>query len=1031
MWFTKVSIKNPYFATVIMLAILFMGIVSLKSISVEEFPDIKFPFVVVSTNYKGASPEVVEVDVSKPIEEGLYTLNGIKDVRSYSFDGYSTVVAEFNLDVNPDTATQDVRDKVASITPTLKKEIDAPMISKVNPQDNPVMSISFASNNMSLRDITTWVNQVAKKRFQTISGVGDVTTVGGVDRQIRINLDPEHLNALGISATDVLNAIKNANNNYPAGNVKTKNRDINVQLNGRLKKTSDFADIVITYRNSVPIKISDVANVIDGQDNFVSISLVNGKKAVDLQIKQTARSNLVDIATNVYKMIDELNKIKPQDLIIDVTYDQSDAVKSSLKNVEENLIEGALLTVFIVFIFLKSWRSTVITGLTLPIALLGTIFAVYALGFTLNMMTLLALSLSIGILIDDAIVVRENIMRHLHMGKNHIDASLDGTKDIALAVIATTLTLVAVFFPVGMMHGIIGKFFFQFGITVVVAVLISLLVSFSLDPMLSSIWHEPKNGGWLAHSFIGKMLDRFENWFDKVADFYEKIINRSIIYKKTTLFFAILLFILSFMLVPLIGGEFMPQVDKGKFQVKFKTNTGANIDYTLKEGLVLESILKQNIVQIESINLDIAAGFGDGVNNGTFTIDIGKKNTRNLGINEIMAKVRTILSSIGGIEIKSINTLGAPGGDEAPIQINIKGDNLGVLKRISNDLSIELQKIPGIIDLSNSISDEKPSFNIKLNRDIASSLGINLADVGNTVSILFAGNKVSTWEDPLNGQNYDVWLQVPEANRSYNVLDMLKVPTNQVKDNLKIMVPLSTVATLEDGFAPTRMDHYNLHRKITLTANISGKDANTIFNKIQDIIDKYKLPKGYDISQNGNREDMQSSFMYAIFALFTGIIFIYMILTALFRSFILPLVIMISLPLSFIGVFIALFLVGSTLNMFSVIGIIMLMGLATKNGILLVDCINQNIVSGMEQTKAIIIAGKTRLRPIIMTSCAMIFGMLPLALSHGDSSEVRKPMAYAIIGGMTTSTILTLIIIPVVYIYLDRLRKLIKNKLGN
>jgi HAE1 family hydrophobic/amphiphilic exporter-1 len=1028
MWFTKVSIKNPYFATVIMLAILFMGIVSIKSISVEEFPDVKFPVVVVSASYKGASPEVVEVDVSKPLEEGLYTLNGIKEVRSYSFDGLSTVVAEFNLDINPDTATQDVRDKVASITPSLKKEIDTPVISKVNPQDNPIMSISFASNSLPLRDITTWVNQVAKKQFQSIPGVGDVTTIGGIDRQIRINLDPEHLNALGISATDILTAIKNTNNNYPAGAVKTKNREINVQLNGRLKKPSDFADIVITYRNDVPIKISDVATVVDGQDNFMSIGLVNGKKAVNLQIKQTAGSNLVDIANNVYQMINKLNKIKPQDMQISVINDQSEAVKSSLKNVEENLIEGSLLTILIVFIFLKSWRSTVITGLTLPIALLGTVFAVYTLGFTLNMMTLLALSLSIGILIDDAIVVRENIVRHLHMGKSHVEAALDGTKDIALAVVATTLTLIAVFFPVGMMHGIIGKFFFQFGITVVVAVIISLLVSFSLDPMLSSIWHEPKNGGWLAKSFIGKILDKFEQWFDKVGYSYERLITKSITYKKTTLFLSILIFILSFMLVPLIGGEFMPQVDKGKIQINFKTNSGANIDYTLQQGRVIQSVLQQKIPQIESINLEIAGGFGDGVNNGTFTIYIGKKNTRNKNVFEVMDQIRLILGSIGGIEIKNISTVGGPGGDQSPIQINIKGDNLDTLKQIANDLAQKLKNIPEVIDLTNSISDEKPAFSIQLNRDIASNLGVNLADVGNTVSVLFAGNKVSAWEDPLTGQNYDVWLQVPEEYRNYNVLDMLRVPTNQVKDGIKSMVALSTIATLNKDFSPNRVDHYNLHRKITLTGNIGGKDKNTVFNKIQNIVDQYKLPNGYEISQNGDREDMQKSFMYAVFALFTGVIFIYMILTALFRSFILPMVIMVSLPLSFIGVFIALYLFGSTLNMFSIIGIIMLMGLATKNGILLVDCINQQILAGVEQTKAIINAGKIRLRPIIMTSFAMIFGMLPLALSHGESSEVRKPMAYAIIGGMTTSTILTLVIIPVVYIYFDKLRKFIKRR---
>ncbi len=1028
MWLTRVSIKNPYFATVMMLAILLLGIISLGKISVEEFPNVKFPVVVVNTAYKGASPEVVETEVSKPIEEAVYTLNGIKEVRSYSFEGQSWVVAEFNLDVDPALALQDTRDKVSNIASTFRKDIDNPTVSKVNMQDNPIMIIAVGSKSIPLREVTDWVNQVAKKRLQMISGVGDVKIVGGITRQVRINIEPYRLQALGLSVAQVNEAITNANNNYPAGDIKTKDKNISVRLNGKLQTPKDFANIVITSRNSVPIRISDIATVVDGQDEYASMSIINGKPSVGVEIRQTDSANVVDVASSVETTLNALRKIAPVGTDIFVTFDQSKSVKSSLDNIKSTLVEGALLTITIVFIFLKSWRSTIITGLTLPIALVGTIAAIYACGFTLNMMSLMALSLSVGLLIDDAIVVRENIVRHLHMGKGHVNASLEGTKEIGMAVFSTTLTLVAVFLPVGLMRGIIGKFFFQFGITVVVAVLISLLVSFTLDPMLSSIWHEPQDGGWIRKSFLGRWLDKFELFFNKLTVFYEKFIRLSLRFKKSTLFVSLMLLIGSFMLVPMIGGEFMPQTDTGQYSVQFKTEVGTNINYTNSKAQQVNKILMAEIPEIINISTSIAGSWGDGSNNAQITLDVGSKLHRVRSITQIMAKTRQVLATVGGIEIKSISPLGSPGGDNSPIYININGNDIGILKEISNGIMEKVKKIKGVTDLNSSFQNEDPAFNINVNRDIASDLGINLSDVGTTLSTLFAGNKVSTWEDPNNGQNYDVVVQVPEYIRSLNVLDLLKVSSNKINsDGTSQMVPLSTIAAVDKGFSPRELDHYNLKRKISILGNIVGADNQAVFTQIQKVLDNFKLPPGYDVTQNGANEDMNTSFFYAVSALMTGVIFIYMILTAQFRSFILPLVIMVALPLSFVGVFVALLLFGSTLNMFSIIGIIMLMGLSTKNGILLVDFINQRINEGANQLDAIVEAGKVRLRPIIMTTLAMIFGMLPLALSSGDSSEVRKPMAYAIIGGMTTSTLLTLIIVPVVYVYMDKLSKYLKK----
>lgn len=1017
MWLTRVSIKNPYLATVIMIALVLLGTVALKGISVEEFPDVKFPVVVVTTNYKGASPEVIETDIAKPMEEALNTLSGIKTIRSYSFEGSSTVVAEFNLNVNPDVAVQDVRDKVSTVSAGFRKDIDNPLVSRVDMQQQPMMSLVISADNMNLRDITEWVNQVAKKKLQTVSGVGDVKVVGGIDRQVRINVEPYKLQSLGLSIKDVIQAVQAANDNYPAGDVQTATQKVNVRLNGKLNSPQDFANVVVAYRNNVPIKVSDVATVQDGQDEYNSLTLIDGHRAVGLDIRPADKANVVDVSDGVYKVVNDLDKNKPAGVTIKVSYDRSKQIKASLNDVGKTLVEGAVLTIMIVFLFLKSWRSTVITGLTLPISLVGTLFAIWVCGFTLNMMSLMALSLSIGLLIDDAIVVRENIVRHLHMGKSHFQAAMDGTNEIGLAVLATTLTIVAVFLPVGFMQGIIGKFFFQFGITVTVSVLISLLVSFTLDPMLSSVWHEPKNGGWLVNSPLGKILDMFEAGFERLIAWYERFIRRSLHYRKTTLIIALGILVGSFMLVPFIGGEFIPAADKGKYTVNFKTSVGSNVFYTEAKVNQVSKLLKDNIREIDSITGGVNKNFGDGSNNATLTVDIGDKMHRTKSMNEVMTETRNLLERVGGITVQTVMPLGSPGGDEKPINVDIKGDNVKVLKTIGDDLMQKIAKIHGVTDLQTSFQDADPAFNVDVNRDVAASMGIKLSDIGSTLSSLFAGNKISTWEDPRNGENYDVVVQIPEDERNKDVLNLLQVPSSTINQSTGVptMVSLSTVTTTTSGISPREIDRVDLQRKVTITGNILGSDNQKVFSQIQKILDSYQLPTGYKFNQSGASEDMIQSFMYAVSALMIGVAFIYMILTAQFKSFIQPLVIMVALPLSFVGVFLALLAFHSTLNMFSIIGIIMLMGLATKNGILLVDFINQQLGEGVELIEAVVNAGKTRLRPIIMTSLAMIFGMLPLAISNGEGTEVRKPMAYAIIGGMTTSTLLTLIVVPVLF----------------
>ncbi|GGY07682.1 efflux RND transporter permease subunit [Paludibacterium paludis] len=1031
MWLTRVSVRNPYFAAVLMMALVVLGGYAWLNLSVEKFPDIRFPVAVISTTYDGASPEVVENEVTRKIEEAVNTVSGIESIRSYSMPGESEVVVQFQLGVNPAQAIQDVRDRMGGVQSRLRREISTPSVSQADPNDNPFMVLSLSNSEVSPRVLSTWVDKVFKKRMQSINGMGRIRIFGQVNREIRVNLDPYRLEAAGLSIPDVSDAIRNANKDYPAGSVSTARNDLAVRITGKIKNVDDFANLNVGYRNGSPIRLSDVAQVEDAEADRNSVSLIDGAPGVGVSFRAARGANLIGVADGVHKMIGTLKAEMPPGTKVHISHDDSRAIKRSLQDVQAALIEGALLTVLIVFLFLGSWRSTVITGLTLPVALIGTMFAVWAAGFTLNLLTLMALSLSIGLLIDDAIVVRENIVRHAAMGKSHFQAALDGTNEIGLAVFATTLTIVAVFLPVGFMGGVIGKFFHQFGLTVTVAVLISMLVSFTLDPMLSSIWHDPHHHGDKHKGPFGRLLDWFEGSLDRLGVHYEKLIRWSLGHRKTVVFSAILVTVGSFALVPLVGGEFMPRQDSGQFVLTYKTAPGSTLEYTTSKGRELE-VLVRAIPEVKSISLSVGNGnMSSTASEGELEVDVGTKDSRKRSLFALMDDARKNVGKVAGVEVSSIreNEGGGGGGGGKPVYVALRGSDITELARAADIVSNKLAGIKGVKEIQSSLTDADPALSIDVKRDDAASLGIDLSRVGTTLQTMLAGDVVTNWEAP-DGESYDVRVQIPKNLRNQDMLDVLTVAGNRDKDGSAAMVPLSTVSQARKDTTPRQIDRVDLQREIAVTANISGRDPGSVFADIASLTKSLQLPPGVTLAQSGQSKDMQESLGYALQALGMGICFIYMILAAQFRSFTLPITIMMALPLSFVGVFVALFLWGSTLNMFSVIGIVMLMGLATKNGILLVDFVNQARREGMAREAAIIEAGRVRLRPILMTSFAMIFGMLPAALSHGEGSETQGPMAHAIIGGLVTSTLLTLIVVPVVYTYMDSLRSRIRRLIG-
>ncbi len=1024
MWLTRVSVDNPVFATMMMVALAVLGFFAYRGLAVDQFPEVDFPVVVVSTAYPGASPEIVETEISRKVEEAVNTIAGIRTLTSRSYEGRSVVIAEFDLSVSSVVAAQDVREKVQQVAAGFRDEVKDPQIQRFNPDDQPVISVAVRSDLRSLRDLTTYTDQVILKRIQNVRGVGQAVIVGGVKRQINIQLKPERLQALGIGVADVLRAIRSENRDVPAGSVSRGNDDRVIEVKGRIVEPRQFLDIIVARRGGGPIYLGDVAEVIDGEEERETAALLNGQPALAVDVVKTQGANTIDVARGVLRAIDELKRTDlPGDINIDVVRDTSQGIRNSVANVQRTLVEGGILTVLIVFVFLQSWRSTVITGLALPISVLGAFLVIGAAGFTLNVMTLLALSLAIGILIDDAIVVRENITRHLAMGKSHRQAALDGTNEIGLAVLATTFTIIAVFLPVAFMGGIIGRFFLQFGLVVSAAVLISLFVSFSLDPMLSSVWYDPA-----AHGGKGRLSRWFERGFASVTLGYRALLAWCLDHRKTTLLVALAVFIGSFGVAKRVGSEFVPAADLGEQIITLETPVGSSLEYTTGKLLQVERAVRE-FSEIAYTYGTVNTGVAQGKNQASLYLRYRPLAERKRSPDGLAPFVRERLSAIPGITM----AIGIPGigGIQKQLQISLQGRELVELDRISQEIVATLRRTRGAVDIDSNLKAAKPTLAIRVNRDVASDLGVGLGTVADTLSPLFAGEEVGTWKAP-DGENYTVEVRLAEADRLGRAdIERIWLSTGQqAADGSQRMVALKDVAKVETAVGPSQINRRDLQREVQVAANVSGRPVGDVSAEIQAALARIELPPGYRIVFGGQTKDIAETTGYAGQALALAVILIYLILASQFGSFLQPVAIMMSLPLSLIGVFIGLLVAGSTLNIFSMIGFIMLMGLVTKNAILLVDFANQARSRGVAIREALLEAGVIRLRPIVMTTLAMVFGMLPLALGIGEGAKQRSPMAHAVIGGLISSTLLTLVVVPVILVYLDRLGNFVRRHLA-
>ena len=1046
MWFTKVSLKNPVFATMVMLAIVVLGLFSYQRLKVDQFPNIDFPVVVVTVDYPGASPEIVESEVTKKIEEGVNSIAGINALTSRSYEGTAVVIIEFQLHIDGRKAAEDVREKVATVRPNLRTEVKEPRVLRFDPASRAVWSLAVLPDEKSGRsavELTTWAEQILKKRLENVRGVGAVNLVGATKREINIYLNPQALEAFGVTPDQVAQAVRNENQDLPVGSIRSLAQERVVQIDARMERPEDFGKIIVARKNGAPVRLDQVARVNDGAQEVESLALYNGQRTLLLSVQKSQGENTIEVVDGLNAAVAELKNQLPPGVRLESIGDSSRPIRVAVNNVRQTLIEGAILTVLIVFLFLNSWRSTVITGLTLPIALIGTFLFMNMFGFTINMITLMALSLCVGLLIDDAIVVRENIVRHVQMGKGAYDAAMDGTQEIGLAVLATTLSIVAVFLPIGFMGGIIGKFFHEFGITIVAAVMISMFVSFTLDPMMSSIWHDPSIH---AHgqktepvTLYDKTIGRVTGWFDRATDAmaegYQHILRWSLVHKLATMAIAVVIFVLSVVMVPLLGTEFVPKADFSETSLNFYTPVGSSLEATEAKAKQVEGILRE-MPEVRYTLATINTGSAQGKIYANIYVRLVDRKDRSRSVDQMSDVLRERLKTVPGITITHVGLLDAVGGNKQ-VEFSLQGPDLQELERLTKVVTEKIRDIPGLVDLDTSAKPNKPVIALEVKRDVASDLGLSVAPMAASLRTLVAGTTVGNWRAP-DDQTYDVNVRLaPEARTQPADLERLPFALTAADGSTRI-VRLNQVARVTESTGANQINRRDLTREVAVNANVSQRSAGEVSGDIKKALDTVAFPPGYRYQFGGSTKNMAESFGYAISALAMAIIFIYMILASQFKSFLQPLALMTSLPLTLIGVVLALLMFRSTLSMFSIIGVVMLMGLVTKNAILLVDFairareehVNDagQTVPGLPRADALLLAARVRLRPILMTTLAMIFGMVPLAFALSEGSEQRAPMGQAVIGGVITSSLLTLVVVPVVYCYMDDLARWARRK---
>jgi hydrophobic/amphiphilic exporter-1 (mainly G- bacteria), HAE1 family len=1105
MFISDFAIKKPIVTIVTMVALVAFGGYALMNLETDEFPDIAQPIVTVSIPYPGASPDVVEREVIDRIEEAISGINGVDRMQSTSMDGFGSIMVMFVFEKGVEQAAQDVRDAVALVRGELPLEIEEPIIGRFDWGDEPIVSLTLSSPTLSQAQLTSLADPGITRELRSLPGVAEVQVIGGAERELTVQLRPGDLMAAGVSVDQVAAALRSQNLAVPVGSVEGAIDEKTIRLQGRLDTPEQFLQLVVAERNGQIIRLGQVADVRDGSEEARTMALFNGKPAIGIDVRRTKGYSTTTVADRVKEKVTEIQGKLPATAKLDIVRDAGERVENSVANVEEALIEGALLTVLVVFLFLNSWRSTVITGLALPVSVLAAFIAVNAFGFTLNTMSLLGLTLAIGILIDDAIVVRENIVRHIEMGEDHYTASQKGTDEIGLAVAATTFSIVAVFIPIAFMYGEAGQWFKPFALTIACAVLVSLFVSFSLDPMLSAYWADPQTEQHERKNPIARALDRFNTWFDKQADNYKRVIAWALDHRMAMSMLAIgslfaalaipavgilgalvvlaaviaafkvwglsgkwfraiphfvlvrpfgesrsttariargfetviaailrigaglaaaMIVMMVVRYVPVVGkvgGGFVPVSDRSEITINIETPPGSNLDYTRLKAEEIARLVrahKEIRYTYTTVGTRSSTGTGGSADAASIYVRMIPKSDRDISQDGFGAVLRKEVERVGGA--KAYVFTSGFGGDFKQIQLEVRGPDANRITEIAQDLANNVKAVPGAVDVGLSTRGQKPELNVNINRGVAGSLGITTGQIAMALRPAFAGVDAGDWIDP-SGETRDVVVRLaPEARRrAADIRNLPLVLPRGGPGGGPAVISLDQVATVTESVGPAQIDHLDREKVVIVGANVQGRSLGEVSGEIQQKIAGIRLQPGYRITQGGEVADQAELFGRIFAALGFAILLMYLVLVMQFGSFLDPLAIMMSLPLSLIGVVLALLVTNDTLNIMSMIGIILLMGIVAKNAILLIDFAKWGRERGMSRRDALIEAGRIRLRPIMMTTFALIAGMIPVALGLGEGADFRAPLGRAIIGGVITSTVLTLVVIPTVYEILD------------
>ncbi len=1018
----------------LVMALVVLGIVSYPGIGVDLFPRIDLPIVNISTTLKGASPEIMDIDVTDKIEESVNTISGVKTITSSSTEGASNIVVEFVLEKDIDLAVQDVREKISVIRKKLPNDIDEPVVEKVDPDATPVLWLALHGQK-SVRDLSTYADEILKEQLQRINGVGAIRLYGMRLRQARVWLDNDKLRSYGVTAHDVMKSLQRENIELPGGRIESGTKEYTVKVKGEFPTIQQFNEMVVGYYKGTPVRLRDIGRAEDGMEEKRTIARYNGVSSVSVGIQKQSGTNTVEVIERIKKELEQISRSLPNGMKLAIAFDQSNFIKRSINEVQHHLVYGGFFAILAVLLFLRNFRTTIISALAIPASVVSTFAIMNAFGFTFNNMSMLALSLSIGILIDDAIIVIENIQRHIEDGKTPKEAAFFATSEIGLAVSATTLAIVVIFIPVAFMKGIIGRFFFQFGMTVVFAVLVSWFVSFTLTPMLASLYlkgkNSPRKPSRIPASVTGiieryrlshhlqRLSERLELCYENLEGRYRRILAWALVHRMRVLIFAGATFLLGLSFMFFIGKEFTPSEDQSRFVIRLQTPIDYSVDEVDLMNRKAEQIVRK-FPEVRSVLYTQGGGRTAETNKANLSINLVPKSERRKSQEEVKAEMRRALRKIPGLKasVENISMIGGQGRQVA-IMYSIRGLELDKLENYTKEIQERLGKLPGIVDLDSSLEKGKPEVRVFIDRDKAADLGVDVATIAETANFLLSGEvEITKFKDEARGRRYDVRVRLdPENRASPDDIGQIYVRSKDGK-----LVMLSNIITLKEGGGASIISRVDRQRAVTLFANLEKKPLGQAKSEVDDISSRV-LTSGYSGSYKGQADMMKESFQYLLFAAILGIVMAYMVLAAQFESFAHPFTVLLSMPFSLIGAFGALFLTGKTLNIFSIIGLILLMGLVKKNAILLVDYTNILRGRGTSRKDALLEAGPVRLRPILMTTFAMIMGMMPIAIGIGEGAETRSPMAIATIGGLITSLLLTLIVIPVAYDVLDEMKE--------